>query len=259
MSALDGVHVEHWGTAGPRVVMVHGGAQGTASAGHRNFHAQQPLAEQGWQLIVPDRPGHGASPDPGRPDDAEADAVWVAELLGDGAHLLGHSFGGLIALAAAARRPDAVRSLTLVEPALHQLGTRAPAVRKLLLKMAMTMILPFRPAAKARRVMGYLGIPDVFARTEADLTALGRSLGRASFPPKQRMAEWLGTVAEHHIPLLLVSAGSNDAFVATGDIVAKQGGGRHEIVPAPHHFPQWSGDAFNALVSDFWTAADAAR
>lgn len=259
MSGLAGVHVARWGIDGPRAVLVHGGAQGTASAGHRNFHAQEALAAQGWRLDVPDRPGHGDSPDPGRPDDAEADAAWVSELLGDGAHLLGHSFGGLVALAAAAQRPEAVRSLTLVEPALQKLATGAPAVRKLMLKMATTMILPFSPATKARRVMGYLGIPEVFARSEADLDALGRSLGRASFPPKAKMAGWLRTVVDHKIPLLLVSAGSNAAFVATGDIVAREGGGRHEIIAAPHHFPQWSGEAFNTLVGDFWKAADAAR
>src|SRR5271165_4633819 len=113
---LASIHVARWGHSGPRVVLVHGGAQGTPVGGESNFRAQQPLAQEGWQLIVPDRPGHGRSPDPGRPDDAEADGAWVAALLEDGAHLVGHSFGGCVALAAAARRPEAVRSLTLIEP-----------------------------------------------------------------------------------------------------------------------------------------------
>ena len=104
---LSSIHIERWGSSGPRVVLVHGGAQGTETGGERNFAFQRPLAEQGWQLIVPDRPGHGRSPDPGRPDDAEADGAWVAELLGDGAHLLGHSYGGVIALCAAGLRPEA--------------------------------------------------------------------------------------------------------------------------------------------------------
>jgi pimeloyl-ACP methyl ester carboxylesterase len=43
------------------VISVHGGAQGS------NFSAQRALADRGWQLVVPDRPGHGRSPDPGRP------------------------------------------------------------------------------------------------------------------------------------------------------------------------------------------------
>ena len=72
--------------------------------------AQSQLGENGWQVLAPDRPGHGRSKAPGRPDDPEADGEWVAQLLGDGAHLLGdgahlvgHSFGGCVVLNAAAR------------------------------------------------------------------------------------------------------------------------------------------------------------
>ena len=79
-SDLSSIHVAFWGDIGPRVVMVHGGAQGSVVGGERNFALQRPLADRGWQLIVPDRPGHGRSPSPGRPDDAEADGEWVAEL-----------------------------------------------------------------------------------------------------------------------------------------------------------------------------------
>ena len=43
------------------------------------------------------------------------DAIWAAEMVGESSHLVGHSYGGLIALAAAALRPTVVRSLTLIE------------------------------------------------------------------------------------------------------------------------------------------------
>jgi pimeloyl-ACP methyl ester carboxylesterase len=104
VSGAPSIHITRWGDSGPRVVFVHGGAQGTDVAGESNFSNQKILAARGWQPIVPDRPGHGKSPDPGRPDDAEADGTWVADLFGDGAHLLGHSFGGCVALSAAAVR-----------------------------------------------------------------------------------------------------------------------------------------------------------
>jgi pimeloyl-ACP methyl ester carboxylesterase len=253
---LDNIHVERWGEKGPRVVMVHGGAQGTSSAGHRNFHMQEALAAEGWQVLVPDRPGHGQSPHPGRGDDAEADAAWVAELLGDGAHLVGHSYGGLTALAAAARRPEAVHSLALIEPALLQVATSAPAVRKLLFSMARTMILPYRPATKAKRVMKLLGIPDVFALEKDDHDSLGKALKAGKFPAKKKMNAWLALVRDRRIPLLTISAGSNAAFDAACEIVAQKGGGRHEIVPMPHHFPQWSPEVFNPLVDAFWREAE---
>ena len=56
----------------------------------------------------------------------------IVTLMGDGAHLVGHSYGGLGALCAAARRPAATLSLTLLEPATLALGQHQPAARALL-------------------------------------------------------------------------------------------------------------------------------
>ena len=58
------------------------------------------------------RRGYGKSPPPAIRQDFEEDAQDIAALLGDGAHLVGHSSGALGALIAAAARPEAVRSLT---------------------------------------------------------------------------------------------------------------------------------------------------
>jgi pimeloyl-ACP methyl ester carboxylesterase len=249
------IHAAKWGDHGPRVLMVHGGAQGTSSAGHANFHAQETLGSEGWQLIVPDRPGHGQSPDPGRPDDAEADGEWVAELLGEGAHLVGHSFGGVVALAAVSRRPDAVRSITLIEPALLKIATSDPAVRKTVLGLAATMLLPFSPATRARRSMKLLGIPDVFGRDKAELTELGKSLGRAQLPSKAWMLERLAVVRDHNIPLLAISGDASACFIGTGKATAAASGGKFVIVPSENHFPQWAGASFNKVMSDFWNDA----
>ena len=51
--------------------------------------------------------------------------------MGDGAHLVGHSYGGLAVLFAAARRPDATLSLTLLEPGAFALGQHHQAARTL--------------------------------------------------------------------------------------------------------------------------------
>lgn len=253
---MEGIHVSQWGQQGPRVVMVHGGAQGTSSAGHKNFSEQEALGAQGWQLLVPDRPGHGLSPDPGRPDDAEADGSWVAEMLGDGAHLLGHSFGGLVALAAARKRPEAVKSLTLIEPALLKVATRSPAVLKMALGMAMAMILPYSNATKAQKAMKILGIPDVFALSKDDLASLGASLKRAKLPSKGEMEAYLAAVRDAGIPLLIISGTFSPGFIATGETASALGAGKHVVVPSEHHFPQWAGASFNAILADFWNEAE---
>ena len=90
------------------------------------WRKQQPLAEH-WTLCTPNRPGFGASPASER-GDFEAEAPLIAELLGDGAHLVGHSYGAVIALFAAALRPDAVRSLTVSEPGSLTVAAGNPAV-----------------------------------------------------------------------------------------------------------------------------------
>src|ERR671936_693335 len=97
------VHVETVGS-GPRVVLVHGSVGG----GWTTWWAQRPLSER-FTLVVPDRPGTPPNP-PVDHVDFEEQAPLVAELLEDGAHLVGHSYGGVISLYAAALRPDAVRS-----------------------------------------------------------------------------------------------------------------------------------------------------
>ena len=56
-------------------------------------------------------------------------AVWIADALGDGAHLMGHSWGGAAVLVAAARRPEAVRSLILIEAALQTLALTDPVIQ----------------------------------------------------------------------------------------------------------------------------------
>ena len=85
-------------------MLIHGGTQGSAVGGSSHFATQERLANEGWQLLVPDRPGHGLSPARGCPDDAALDGEWAASIVGDGAHLVGHSFGACVALAAAVKR-----------------------------------------------------------------------------------------------------------------------------------------------------------
>src|ERR1700704_3603229 len=95
---------------GPPVLFIHGSVVRAALT----WRKQRELAER-WELILPNRPGFGKSPALAR-GDFEAEAPLFAELLGDGAHLVGHSYGAVIALHAAALRPQAVLSLTVSEP-----------------------------------------------------------------------------------------------------------------------------------------------
>ena len=251
------IHVTRWGAAGARVVLVHGGVQGSANGGAQAFANQRSLADR-WRLVVPDRPGHGLSPDPGRPDDADADGAWVADLLGSGAHLVGHSFGGCVALAAAARRPEAVHSLTLIEPAMHKLAPRDPQVRMFFFRMLCATVFTLSPVTRAKRVMRVLGIPPDVRRgaSDADLRRMARAMGRAKLPARDVLERQLAAGRDAGTPLLVVSGGWSAAFDATAEHVALAGGGRHTLVPAPHHFPQAVGDGFNRQLAAFMTASE---
>lgn len=111
-------HVTCWtppGATGPPVLALHG----FGLTGHRAFrHAAPAFVARGLPLVAPDLLGFGASD---RLDGAYslrryADALaGLADALAlDRPVLLGHSFGGKLAAAAAALHPDRFRGLVLV-------------------------------------------------------------------------------------------------------------------------------------------------
>src|ERR1700747_1486451 len=102
---------------GPPIVMLHG-LGGTSNS----FQAMVP-ALAGFRVVRPDLPGAGRSPTPQQKITVELLGEAVAHAaghLGVGrAHVVGHSFGTLIAQHVAARHPDRVASLTLFGPILE--------------------------------------------------------------------------------------------------------------------------------------------
>ena len=75
------------------------------------------FANRGWQVLAPDLPGHNLSS--GQPlDTCEVVADWCADLLTAAgckqATVIGHSQGGLVALAMAAQHPSRVKRLAMI-------------------------------------------------------------------------------------------------------------------------------------------------
>lgn len=103
------MHVVAHGT-GPALVLLH--------QTPRCWDEYRPLLDHldGYQVIIPDLPGHGASAPPAHNTvDAAAQAVLaVLDTFGvSRIHLVGHHFGGLVAYHLAACAPDLVESLVL--------------------------------------------------------------------------------------------------------------------------------------------------
>ncbi len=97
---------------GPPVVLVHG-----AGSARWSFDLLRPHLERGFTVIAIDRRGRGDSGD-GEGYQLERefeDVAAVVQDAGDGAALVGHSYGGLVA-AGAAQRLDGLERLVLYEP-----------------------------------------------------------------------------------------------------------------------------------------------
>jgi pimeloyl-ACP methyl ester carboxylesterase len=255
------IHLTQWARAGhsdPVVVMVHGGAQGGEVGGDRQFAGQSRLSLSGWRVIAPDRPGHGRSPSPGRPDDAEADGVWVAELLGAGGHLVGHSFGGCVALAAAMAKPEAVRSLTLIEPAMHALAGADPRVREFFKGMIAVHAGNPSAAEVAARFMKLVNVPAELRGPSGaeEMERLGDGIRRLKLPSPDWLRASLTKIKALDVPTLVVTGGWSPAFDAVCDAVAELSGGEKILVPSAHHLPQFNAQAFNDRLIGFMRAAE---
>ena len=266
------IHVTHWGDAGPVVLLIHGGVQGDVGGGPSSFARQKPISQEGFQLLLPDRPGFGQSPTRG-PDNMENESVWIAGMLGNGVNLVGHSWGGTDALLAAARQPAKVQSLILIEPAMTQLVPadpelmKNPVLHQAVAERAQWLVAAKTPADFMRSfvatVSGTGKPPPALAAVMADpakATGAGCALleGKVATAAETRAAA--AAVAQAGIPVLVVTGGWSSARDMEGDLIAKLTHGRHVIVRSPSHFVQAANPVeFNKVALDFMREADKTR
>ena len=182
----DAVEVIDQG-AGPRVVLVHGDVFGC----EMTWEAQEPLAAD-FHLQLVNRRGFGNSADTDG-EDFEIDAGDVADLLDGGAHLVGHSYGGVVALLAAASRPRAVRSLVVFEPPAFALTADDPATAAFIADIkALVASDPSAEEFLARFITAVGGNPEPRSATapaasgEGGVGAAARTLALGSADPARR-------------------------------------------------------------------------
>jgi pimeloyl-ACP methyl ester carboxylesterase len=231
-------------------VLVHGGGLG----GREAWIAQKPLTAR-WRLLAPDRPGHGRSPDARQ--DFERDAGLVADqLLDRPVHLVGHSYGAIVSMLAAVRRPHNVRSLVVVEP---------PAWG----------VLPDHVAAAAhdrrfRALAHHADDPRVLLAEFFDLAGVpvpvpdplpeplergARALANARAPGEAELP--LAELAAEPFPILTLSGGHSPEFEAVCDAIARETGAQREVMEGMRHLVPSLGEPFNTRLERFWAGSAA--
>jgi pimeloyl-ACP methyl ester carboxylesterase len=240
---------ESWG-AGTPVVLAHG----SLATGAEEWEAQRPLADEGFRLLVLDRRGYGQSP-AAEGEDFLRDADDIVEVMGDGAHLVGHSYGGLGVLFAAARRPDATRSLALLEPGTFALGQSHAAARSLVdgVRRAWDLDLPDEEwVVRFLRAVG--SDPDEFppeflaaAVPLVPVLRRGRPIWYSDLP--------LGELAAARFPKLVVSGGHSAGFDAICDDLAERIGASRAVVEGAGHEIQFTGTPLNEALLALWRSA----
>lgn len=256
MLTASGVHVTVWGDGEP-AVFVHG----SFGWGEETWRAQRPLADD-YKLLLVDRRGFGASPAGGRVD-FERDAQDVAALLDDGAHLVGHSYGGVVSLLAAARRPEAVRSLVLIEPPAFGVARGDAAVEELVGHINAAAHQTQDPSEYRAAFLRGFGFPAKATPLEGDVLVAAQA-SMTERPPWEAEIP-LDELAAADLRVLLVQgdwcpapdtarARAGAAFRAVCDVLDERLRPERAVFPAAHN-PQKLGDMFNRRLREFWEAA----
>lgn len=232
------------------MLLVHGSIMN----GDMTWNEQRSLGDR-WELVVVDRRGYYPNP-PGDREDFELDALDVADLLADGMHLVGHSYGGVISLLAAARRPEAVRSLTVIEPPAFGLVENDPEHASFVAKLRAF----FRDPAPdpATFLKGFIEVSGSAAQLPSPLPPPleqnARVLMGERFPGDAVIP--LEALRSAAFPKLVVSGAHNAAFTAVCDVLERSIGAEGAVIPGKAHSVQRTGTPFNDRLEDFLRRAE---
>jgi pimeloyl-ACP methyl ester carboxylesterase len=231
-----------------------------------------PLAERGWQVVALDQRGQYETVGPDDPQAYTVDAL-AADLVAVAAgvarqpvHLVGHSFGGLVARAAVLARPAAWASLTLLDSGPGPVPEPGwPGLRRM------------------RDLLASVSLAEVWARRRRHQLAAGAAPGpvqeeeflRARFTRHNpaclsAMAEQLMTVADrtdelaallriHPVPTLVAWGEDDDAWPpAQQQRTAQRLGARWVAIPGAGHSPAVQAtDQLVDVLDEFWGQAAA--
>ena len=216
---------------GEEVLLVHGGASPRTTWG-----ALSTLGER-WTLAYAHRRGYPPSPPaPDGRQDFEVDAADLAPLLDSAPHVVAHSYGVLGTLVAAARRPDRVRSLTLIEPPLYYLVPGDPVVARLE-AMGNEVLLRGLDADPTilRAFLRLAGAPEVDDGPLPEGVADGVRRAHGGRLPGEARPD-LQALRDAGVPALVASGDHSPGIERICDALAAALGGERLVAPGAGHF-----------------------
>lgn len=230
-----------------------------------------PLAAAGHRVVAVDQAGQYETAGPDDPaayavDALAADLHALIDAVGDGpVHLLGHSFGGLVARAATVARPATVRSLTLLASGPAALSGR-PAERAELLLSALNhydlptlwQAIQVFDAQAENPLPAPAGITEFLRRrfVSNSPTAL-RAMGRELVSEPDRIAE----LAACGVPVLVAYGPDDDVWPPDlQSEMAQRLGARRAVIDGGAHSPAAEQpERTAAALVGFWSEVEAGR
>jgi len=235
----------------PRLLLVHG----SVVNGDTTWAAQRPLAER-FELVVPNRRGFPPGPDVDRVD-FEDEAAWLDRYLEPETHLVGHSYGGVISLLAAARHPELLRSLTVIEPPCLGVARGNPVVDAYEARSVLIWQETEDPAAFLRAFLEGVGAPVPPGELSPGLLQGARTLMVERHPWEAEIP--LETLAQTRFPKLVVSGAHSKPFDLVCDVLEERLDADRAVLPGAGHSVQRLGEPFNELLTAFVERAEQTR
>lgn len=243
------LHVERAGDSGPTIMLVHG----SGPPGWGAWEAVRPLAEH-YRLVLPHRGGYPPNPPLDRID-FEQQADEIAELVEPGTHLVGHSYGGVVALLAAGRVWDRLRSLTVIEPPAFGVARGDPAVEQML---EVIHGIQDRGGDPRAQLVAFLEAAGSTTDVPDPLPPEGERLvqaNNAQRPPEEAEIPF-DALRDARLPILVITGDHMRAYEVVADVLERELHAERAVLPGRGHSVQRLGSPFNDRLGVFVEKAE---